>query len=179
MQNIEHQIQKIIELEQERQNCDSKSREKEINNELRDLYPDSFNGSLVTYRSQKGEIKKGRIWHNYFGVFSVYGQNKHHFTWSSNYENVFLDQIAEWLPENNSDLEKSLSEIDGKIYALNKEIAQLEREKRELCKDIFPYVDPSSFTETEEINRSAFSLGGGPVYISEAFCQITGERITS
>ena len=176
--NKEETIERIINLEKERKDCDSKTREKEIWDELESLCPEQFNGSLVLYK-KKDEIKKGRLWNSHYGQFKVFGNSKRSFKWTSNYDYISLNAVTEWLSENNSDLEEKLGEIDSKINRLESEIRVLKAERREVCKDVFPYVDPSTFEETEEENRSAFNLGGGKVYISESFCQITGDRITS
>jgi tRNA/tmRNA/rRNA uracil-C5-methylase (TrmA/RlmC/RlmD family) len=177
--NKQEIIQKIIELEKERENCDSKSRESEVIKEIKVLNPKQFNGSLVKYLNKKGEEKIGRLWHSYYGSFKVYGKDKYLFLWTGNYESVLLEQIQEWIEEDHSELEDEIYEINQEIYDLERKILNLEKKKKDLYKDVFPYVNPKDFQDTEEINRSTFSLGGEPVYISEAFCEITGERITS
>jgi hypothetical protein len=173
-------IKKIVDLEKERRSCDSKSRENEIKDELNKLPANKFDGKLV----KLGE-KFGRIWHSYYGTYKLYFNSKWDYKWTGNYCNVGLDEI-EFIEEDNEKLVEDIYNIELKIYnielkieSLKKEINKLEKEKREVIGDFVLHIDPSTFEETKEINRSAFSMSGETVYISEAFCLITGERVTS
>jgi len=166
-------IKKIVDLEKERRSCDSKSRENEIKDELNKLPANRFDGKLV----KLGE-KFGRIWHSYYGTYKLYFNSKWDYKWTGNYCNVGLDEI-EFVEEDNEKLVEDIYNIESKIEFLKKEINKLEKQKREVIGNFVLHIDPSTFEETEEINRSAFSMSGEPVYISEAFCKVTGERVTS
>lgn len=174
METKEEKIKRIIGLEQERQNCDSKEREKQIIEEIKNLRPESFNGNLVVVGG-----KRGRLWYSYYGHYRCYFGARFHFNYNRNFCYCGLDSVQEWIEEDNEELIEKIGDIETKIYNLQKEINNLNKEKAELTKDFIPYVDPKSFEETNEVDGSAMRLDGSRVYISEAFCQITGERITS
>lgn len=166
-------LKKIIELENERAAQDSKKRYEEIVKEFQELNVRQFDGRLVSF---KGKV--GRIWHAYYGTYYVYGPNKTSFTWTSNYRVATLDEV-EWLEEDNSNLERKLSNIDEKIWELEEKIQNLKNKRQKLCADFVVKVNPKSFVETTQRNHGAFSMDGDPVYISEAYCEVTNQRITS
>jgi len=169
---VKETILKAMELYGESEKCDSKELEGELQKQLKEMNLKKFDGTLIKHKG-----KKVRIWHNYYGVWKIRGNKKRSFNWSGNVGCLTKD--FEVIEEDNSELIGALEDIDSEITGLRDKITKLNRNRGTLIEDFVWFIDPSSFEETEEINPSAFNMGGGLVYIDESFCEITGERITS
>lgn len=167
-------LKKAFELESRKKLSDSKMETDKISQELTFLYPSfkKLNGTLVQIGA-----KKARIWHSHYGVFKFYLNNRYSYNWSNNYG--YLEDNFQIIEENNEELLEKVQEIDSEVYHLQEKISELGNQKALLLKDFIFYVDPESFRETDEVNRSAFSLNGEKVYITETFCELTNTRITS
>lgn len=172
-------IKRAISLEKKIEATDSKIEEDSLKEELKSLGPEleKLNGSLVELSD--GTI--GRIWHSFLAKFSFRGSRREWFNWSSNTRYVDLEGLK-FLEEDHEKLLEELEEIDLELYKLQKEKEKLTQKRRDLTKDVVPMVNPNDFQETSEVQSGVFSLGSGAnerTYVQEAFCEITGDRITS
>jgi len=168
-------VKRAAQLDKLRETTDSKTEAEKYREEVHSMRDNlkKINGTLV-----KTEGKLGRIWHSYYGVFKVTFSDRYSYTWSNNYKALNPENF-EIIEEDNTALIEEIEEIDGEIYQLNKKIEELNQKKNQKLKDFVPFVNPESLEKTEEINRSAFSFGGDPVYYSEGFCELTGIKVRS
>lgn len=169
-----NKIKEISRLEMLRKNTDSKTEEQEAIEQLNKIDKSFLDGMLIQIKD-----KFYRVYHSYYGVFKAYGNRMKLWNWSGNQILIkdiskvqFVEENLEWLEDYKG--------IDYEISKLKEQIRELENKKVSLIpKDFVPLVQPDEFEETDEINHGVINLGGEDTYYSEAFCQLTGLRVTS